>query len=71
MEREHEIKHDGHRLMARCDPAGIRLSTKTRTTGRTATRPRSQPKTGPPFSIRAAHAQVAKLSPVPVPAGVR
>lgn len=28
MEREHEIKHDGHRLMARRDPAGIRLAAK-------------------------------------------
>jgi hypothetical protein len=27
-ERIHEIKHNGHRLMARRDPAGIRLATK-------------------------------------------
>ena len=24
----HEIKHDGYRLMARCDPAGVRLLTR-------------------------------------------
>jgi hypothetical protein len=30
----HEIKHDGYRLMARRDPVGIRLLTRTVMTGR-------------------------------------
>jgi ATP-dependent DNA ligase len=42
----HEIKHDGYRLMARRDLAGVRLLTRNGTTGRGATRSLSWPSTG-------------------------
>jgi ATP-dependent DNA ligase len=39
LQLDHEIKHDGYRLMARRDPVGIRLITRRGTTGR----PRATP----------------------------